>query len=486
MSPALLSFEYAVRPSLSVLSLFKFSLVLVTMCFSGEGFPLLMPVAMPPVTGFKPHSVQLGPVHFGRRPKPNQVVILDTTLRDGSQTPGVNLKPDDRLAIARALAAVGVNVIEAGFPISSPDNANSVRQIASTVGQGDDAPTIAGFARTGRFTQGSFIAPDIDAAWTAVQAATHPRLHIVGTGSDLHLKEKYRSEGPEGRTREENIRVVVESIARARHMMETSGKYADIEFSPEDCGRADPRYLAALYGAAIKAGLTVANVPDTTGNNLFDQYGDLFATLRRETPGADTVTWSTHAHDDLGMATANAIAGVKGGARQVEGTFNGLGERAGNTAIEQVATILKLHGQRLGGLFTTIDLPNIQKVARLVARLSAVPISSQAPIVGANAFRHKSGMHQDGILKNPRVYQDIEPALVGREIELELGPDSGKAGVFYTANRLGYDVPADRRDDVFGQFKTLADRVGMVDDSALSQLLDEVPGVIKRPVKPDA
>ena len=445
----------------------------------------MMP-AMPTVTGFKPNPVQFAPVQFGRRRDPNQVVILDTTLRDGSQTPGVNLKPDDRLAIARALAAVGVNVIEAGFPISSPDNAHSVRQIASTVGQGDDAPTIAGFGRTGRFQQGSFVAPDIDAVWTAVQAATSPRIHIVGTGSDLHLREKYRSEGPEGRTREENLRIVVESVARARHMMAAAGKTPDIEFSPEDCGRADPKYLAALYGAAIKAGLTVANVPDTTGNNLFDQYGDLFRVLRRETPGADTVTWSTHAHDDLGMATANALAGVKNGARQVEGTIDGLGERTGNTAIEQIATIFKLQGQRLGGLFTTIDLPNIQKVAQLVARLSGMPIHPQAPIVGRNAFRHRSGMHQDGILKDRRVYQDIDPALVGREIELELGPDSGKAGVFYTANRLGYTVPADRRDGVFEQFKTLADRVGMVDDTALSELLEGIPGVTKRPVDTDA
>ncbi len=446
-----------------------------------------MTLSIPPV---RPAALLPG-LRFGDKANkyhtidPNRVLILDTTLRDGSQTPGVNFKPADRLAIARGLKAVGVDIIEAGFPISSPSNAESVAAIARAVGQGEDAPVIAGFARTGRFqpgSNGSFVAPYIDAAWQAVKDATFPRIHIVGTGSDLHLREKYRSEGPEGRSREDNIRVVVDSIRRAKQLMEAGGKPVDIEFSPEDCGRADQGYLAALYGAAIKAGLTTANVPDTTGNNLFDQYGDLFATLRRTTPDTHKVRWSTHAHDDLGMATANAIAGVKNGARQVEGTFVGVGERAGNTALEQVGTILSLHGQRLGGLFTGLDLKNFPKMAALVARLSGIPIAAQAPIVGPNAFRHKSGMHQDGILKNRRVYQDIDPALVGRHIELELGPDSGKAGVFYTADRLGYDVPADHRDDFFGRFKVLADRVGMVEDTALAQLLDESGYATKRPV----
>ncbi len=250
-----------------------------------------------------------------------QVALLSTDLRDGSQTPGVNFSLPARIEIAKALTEAGIDVIEAGFPISSELHMSAVTEISQRFGQEIDAPVITSFARTGRYEEdGKFRAPDIEAAWSAVQTARFPRIHIVGSGSDLHLREKYRSEGPDGRTRQDNIGIVTQSIAYASHLMRSGGAEPDIEFSPEDCGRAEPSYLVGLFAAAIRAGATVLNVPDTVGRMRPDDYGSLISELIARVPNSSKVIWSTHTHDDLGLATANALAGVEAGARQVEGT----------------------------------------------------------------------------------------------------------------------------------------------------------------------
>lgn len=407
--------------------------------------------------------------------RPEQIVFLSTDLRDGSQTPGINFHHTERVQIAQHLADAGIDVIEAGFPISSKTHESSVTDIAKTVGVGKDAPVIAGFARTGRFNGANgFQTDDIDAAWGSIRHARFPRIHIVGSGSDLHLREKYRSEGPTGRSRAENLNVVHESIRYAAKLMADHGFEPDIEFSPEDCGRADLGYLSELFARAIAAGATTLNVPDTVGRMRPEQYGHMIGTLIKNVPGAHTVCWSTHTHDDLGLATANALAGVQSGARQVEGTFLGIGERAGNTCLEQIITIIGLYGMAEMGVSTDFHLTQMQTVSAQISQLSKTSICATAPVVGKNAFRHKSGMHQDGILKSPEVYQDIPPERVGREIELELGPDSGRAGLFYCTRQLGYSIAPEEQNRVYAAFKTLADRIGLVEDEDLAVLLDQL------------
>ncbi|MEE9453261.1 MAG: hypothetical protein V3V13_02600 [Paracoccaceae bacterium] len=414
----------------------------------------------------------MNPVKYFR---PNQVTFLSTDLRDGSQTPGINFHHAERVLIAQHLADAGIDVIEAGFPISSKTHNTSVTEIAKTVGVLQNAPVIAGFARTGRFDKaGQFLTEDIDAAWDAIRFARFPRIHIVGTGSDLHLREKYRSEGTNGRSRADNLKIVEKSIRHAENLMVSHGFEPDIEFSPEDCGRADLDYLTLLFTQVIDAGATTLNVPDTVGRMRPEQYGHMLGALINNVPGGQTVRWSTHTHDDLGLATANALAGVQSGARQVEGTFLGIGERAGNTCLEQIITIIGLYGMTEMGVSTDFQLARMQTVSAHISRLSNTSICATAPVVGKNAFRHKSGMHQDGILKSPEVYQDIPPERVGRRIELELGPDSGRAGLFYCAEQLGYTIAPKEQNRVYAAFKILADQIGLVEDEDLSSLLNQV------------
>ncbi|MEP5762421.1 MAG: hypothetical protein ABJ327_24520 [Litoreibacter sp.] len=401
-----------------------------------------------------------------------QVALLSTDLRDGSQTPGVHFSLTARISIAKALADIGIDVIEAGFPISCNLHNQAVRDIVEHVGKRSNAPTIVSFARTGRFdANGYFITDDIDVAWDAVRAAQFPRIHIVGSGSDLHLCEKYRSEGPFGRSRATNIEVVSRSITHASELMRRDGFEPEVQFSPEDCGRADLSYLVGLFAAAARAGANVLNVPDTVGRMRPDQYRRLIADLIALVPESEGIIWSTHAHDDLGLATANTLAGVEAGARQVEGTFMGLGERAGNACLEQIATILGLYGEMDLECHTALRLNRLPKLTRLIADWARIPIPAAAPIIGKNAFRHKSGMHQDGIIKKPEVYQDIPPSLVGRDITLELGPDSGWAGIAYCAQRLGYDVPSRAKPRVLQAFQLLSERIGLVEDADLEALL---------------
>ncbi len=376
------------------------------------------------------------------------VRIFDTTLRDGEQSPGASLTADEKLIVARMLNRLGVDVIEAGFPAASPDDQAAVREIAEQVG-GAGGPIVAGLARA--------CAPDIDAAWAAVRGAARPRIHTFLATSDLHIEHKLRT------TREEVLRRVAEQVGYARSLC------FDIEFSPEDASRSDVGFLVEVLAVALDAGATTLNIPDTVGYATPDEWHDLIATLIVRTPSADRAIWSVHCHDDLGLATANTLAGLRAGARQAEVTINGIGERAGNTSLEEVVMALATRPTQYP-LRTAIETAQLVPASQLVRQVSGIPVQPNKAIVGRNAFAHEAGIHQDGMLKHERTYEIMAPESVGHRSRLVLGKHSGRHAVRARLQVLG--LAHDGVDDaLFARFKRLAERKKEITDADLSALV---------------
>ncbi|NCF66550.1 MAG: 2-isopropylmalate synthase, partial [Chloroflexi bacterium] len=353
------------------------------------------------------------------------LLIFDTTLRDGEQSPGATLNVDEKVEIARQLSRLGVDICEAGFPIASPGDFEAVRRVAEEVGpllegrKSGQPMVITGLARANR--------EDIQRAYDAIKVAPRHRIHTFLATSDIHLKHKLKID------REECIDQVIESVSFARSLCD------DVEFSPEDAGRSDPDFLVQVLEQAVKAGATTLNIPDTVGYTTPEEFGWLMKYLIENTPGADNVVWSTHCHDDLGMATANTLAGVHAGARQVEVTINGIGERAGNTSLEEIAMSIKTRPNQFD-VETNIDSTQIVRTSYMVSTYTGMVVQPNKAIVGANAFAHEAGIHQDGMLKNQQTYEIMRPETVGLHASrLVLGKLSGRHAFRVRLEEMGYD-----------------------------------------------
>ncbi|MFL5804599.1 MAG: 2-isopropylmalate synthase [Roseiflexaceae bacterium] len=381
----------------------------------------------------------------------DHVRIFDTTLRDGEQSPGCTMTFEEKMEVARQLARLRVDIIEAGFPAASPGDWAAVHAIAREVGT-PDGPTIAALARA--------VKEDIDKAWTAIQPAAKKRIHTFLNASDIQIEYQLRS------TREEVLVRTREMVRYARSLCE------DIEFSPMDASRADLGFLHQMLAIAIEEGATTLNIPDTVGYAAPEEYYDLIHGIRTSVPGADKVILSTHCHDDLGMAAANSLAGVRGGARQIECTINGIGERAGNASLEEV--VMALHTrQQFFGVGTRINTPEIARSSRLVSTIIGVPVPPNKAIVGANAFAHESGIHQDGILKNRLTYEIINAETVGLDGSLlVLGKHSGRHAFRAKLVAMGYEFDTEAEfQHIFTRFKELCDKKKHVDDRDIEALI---------------
>lgn len=372
----------------------------------------------------------------------NKVYIFDTTLRDGEQVPGCKLNTTEKIELALRLEELGVDIIEAGFPISSPGDFESVQQIAAII---KDAQ-VCGLSRA--------VQKDIEVAAQALKLARNPRIHTgIGT-SDLHIRAKFNS------TREEILERAIQCVKWARNYVD------NVEFYAEDAGRTDNEYLARVIEAVIKAGATTVNIPDTTGYCLPHQYGEKIAYLKNNVPNIDKANISCHCHNDLGLATANSISGVLNGARQIECTINGLGERAGNTSLEEVVMILKQHHTL--GYYTSIKTELLNPVSQLVADTMRMPVQANKAIVGSNAFSHSSGIHQDGFLKDALCYEIIKPEEVGAEgSKIVLTARSGRSALAHRFRKLGYDFTRNDVDKLYEQFLKIADSKKEVEDEDL-------------------
>jgi len=377
---------------------------------------------------------------------PNKVYIFDTTLRDGEQVPGCQLDTNQKVEIAKSLELLGVDVIEAGFPVSSPGDFNSVIELSKAVTN----PIICALTRANK--------NDIDVAADALRYAKRPRIHTGIGSSDFHIKHKFNS------TREEILERAVEAVRYSKKFVE------DVEFYAEDAGRADIEFLAKMVEAVIAAGATVVNIPDTNGYCLPDQYGAKILYLKENVKNIDKAIISVHCHNDLGLATANSIAGLQNGARQVECTINGIGERAGNTSMEEVVMILKTH--KILGLNTQIDATRFYEMSHMVRNQMNMPVQPNKAIVGGNAFSHSSGIHQDGFLKNRENYEIIKPEDVGfPDATIVLTARSGRHALKHHLDRLGHKLEKDHLDIVYKQFLVLADSKQGINDHDLNQLV---------------
>ena len=392
------------------------------------------------------------------------VLIFDTTLRDGEQSPGATLNTQEKLDIAQQLARLGVDIMEAGFPAASPGDLEAVKMIANSVGRrarvdrnGKVAapPIIAGLARANK--------NDIDKAWEAVQGAVRPRIHTFLATSDIHMEHKLRM------SRDDVLETVGDMVQYA------SSLCADVEFSPEDAGRSDPDFLVKVLEVAIQAGATTLNIPDTVGYTTPEEYGALIKHLRENTPGGKDVIFSLHCHNDLGLATANTLAGVKAGARQMEVTINGIGERAGNTSLEE--TVMALYTRKpVFDLETNIVTTEIHRASDMVSRYTGIVIQPNKAIVGANAFAHEAGIHQDGMLKNKRTYEIMDAAAIGlNQSTLVLGKHSGRNALRAKLEGMGYHLNGEELKEIFKRFKDLADKKKTVTDADIEALVgDEI------------
>jgi len=378
-----------------------------------------------------------------------KVTIFDTTLRDGEQVPGCQLNTIEKIEVAEALENLGVDVIEAGFPISSPGDFNSVVEISKVISN----PVICALTRA--------VKKDIEVAAEALQYAKKKRIHTgIGT-SPYHIKYKIKT------TPEEIINRAVDAVKYARKFVD------DVEFYAEDAGRSENEYLAKVIEAVIKAGATVINIPDTTGYCLPEEYGAKIRYLKENVPNIDKAIISTHCHNDLGMATANTMMGIINGARQVEVTMNGLGERAGNTSLEEIAMIIKSHHSL--NLSTNINSKLIYTTSRLVSTLMSMPVQPNKAIVGRNAFAHSSGIHQDGVLKNRENYEIIDPKEVGiKESAIILTARSGRAALNHRLQLLGFNLDKEELDEIYHRFLILADKKKEVNDEDIRILTGEV------------
>ena len=374
--------------------------------------------------------------------KEKKINIFDTTLRDGEQVPGCKLNANEKIELALALENLGVDIIEAGFPISSPGDFSSVEEISKVIKHA----TVCGLSRA--------VEKDIQAAGEALKYARHPRIHTgIGT-SDLHIRAKFNA------TREEILGRAIQCVKWAKSWVD------DVEFYAEDAGRTDNDYLARVIEAVIKAGATVVNIPDTTGYCLPHQYGEKIAYLINNVPNIDKATISCHCHNDLGLATANSIAGVIAGAGQIECTINGLGERAGNTSLEEVVMVMKQHTYL--GFYTNIKTEQLNPISRLVSDTMRMPVQPNKAIVGSNAFAHSSGIHQDGFLKDNSTYEIIKPEDVGADgSKIVLTARSGRSALAHRFQKIGYNFTRNDIDILYKEFLVVADRKKEVKDEDL-------------------
>jgi len=383
----------------------------------------------------------------------NRVYFFDTTLRDGEQTPGVSLQTPEKIEIAKGLVRLGIDVIEAGFPAASPGDFEAVQTIAREV----KGTTICALARANE--------KDVQKAIDALKDAERSRLHVFIAISELHMEYKLKM------TRQEVLDKVKSVLAYAK------GKVDEIEFSGEDAARSDLDFACQVFGVAIAGGATIINVPDTVGYMNPNEFGDKIRYIKEHTPGIENAIISVHCHDDLGLANANTLAAIKAGARQVEGTINGLGERAGNVAIEEVVMALKTRHDYFGDLQVNIDTKQFTKVSKLVSRLTGVVVPPNKPIVGSNAFAHESGIHQHGMMSNPETYEIMTPESVGAEkTDLVLGKHSGRHAFADHLAKLGFQSFTEEKiNDLFCKFKELADRKKQVyDDDIVALVVDNL------------
>src|SRR3984893_11575846 len=376
-----------------------------------------------------------------------RITIFDTTLRDGEQSPGCSMNQQEKLRLAHQLDRLGVDVIEAGFPIASDGDFESVKAIASVVRR----PVIAGLARACR--------PDIERAWDALKVADRPRIHVVLATSDIHLKYKLRI------TRDQCVQQARESIRFAKSPGDR------VEFSSEDATSTEPDFLCRVLDAVVEVGATTLNIADTVGYTAPAEFGDLITTIRQKVKGIENVTISAHCHNDLGMAVANALAAVSAGARQVECTINGIGERAGNASLEEIVMAMRVRPDRYD-YETGVVGEQIFAASQMLSEITSVPMQPNKAIIGRNAFAHEAGIHQDGVLKNPLTYEIMTPKSVGvPDSKLVLGKHSGRHALSIRCDQLGYQFDRRGLDDIYRRFVRLADKIKHVEDHHLLELI---------------
>ena len=383
----------------------------------------------------------------------DRVIIFDTTLRDGEQSPGFSMNLQEKIRMAEALTELGVDVMEAGFPIASPGDFEAVQVIAQTIGQRDDSPVICGLARSGR--------EDITRAGEAVRAAKRKRIHSFIATSALHMKYKLRMEP------DEVLQAVHDAVTLARDFTD------DVEWSAEDGTRSDPDFLCRCVETAIKAGATTINIPDTVGYAVPEDMARIFTMLRERVPGAEKVIFSTHNHNDLGLAVANSLAAIKAGVRQVECTINGIGERAGNASLEEAVMAIRTRNDAVP-FKNRIDTTKILRASKMLSTITGFDVQPNKAIVCRNAFAHEAGIHQDGVLKNASTYEIMTPESIGwAKNSLVLGKHSGRAAFRDRLDQLGYKVGQNQLNDAFRRFKDLADRKKVVFDEDIVALVDD-------------
>ena len=379
-----------------------------------------------------------------------RITIFDTTLRDGEQSPGCSMNVQEKLRLAQQLDRLGVDAIEAGFPIASDGDFEAVQGIAASLRR----PIVAGLARACN--------GDVDRAWQALQGAARPRIHVFLATSDIHLKYKLRI------TRDQCLEQARETVRHAKSLC------ADVEFSPEDATRTEVAFLCQVVEAVIAAGATTVNIPDTVGYSMPEEYGNLIRTLREKVEGIDRVTISTHCHNDLGLAVANSLAGVQQGARQVECTINGIGERAGNASLEEIVMAMRVRPDRYD-YETAVASEHLYSASQMLAEITRVPVQPNKAITGRNAFAHEAGIHQDGMLKNPLTYEIMTPQSVGvPDSRLVLGKHSGRHALALRCEQLGHQFERRELDEIYRRFVVLADRIKKVQDSHLLELIQDV------------
>ncbi len=376
-----------------------------------------------------------------------RIIVFDTTLRDGEQSPGCSMNHQEKLRLAHQFDRLGVDVIEAGFPIASDGDFEAVKAIAGVIRR----PIIAGLARACR--------PDIERAWDALKDAARPRIHVFLATSDIHLQYKLRI------TRDQCLAQARDAVRFAKSLCE------DVEFSPEDATRTDPDFLCRVLEAVVEAGATTLNIPDTVGFTIPSEFGELISTIRRRVEGIENVTISAHCHNDLGMAVANTLAAIAAGARQVECTINGIGERAGNAALEEIVMAVRVRRDRYP-YETAIVGEQLFVASQMLSEITGVPVQPNKAVTGRNAFAHEAGIHQDGVLKNPLTYEIMTPQSVGvPDSKLVLGKHSGRHALNIRCEQLGYQFDRRALDDIYRRFVRLADKIKHVEDHHLLELI---------------
>lgn len=376
-----------------------------------------------------------------------RIKLFDTTLRDGEQAPGYSMSKDEKLRLARQLDRLGVDVIEAGFPVASEGDFQAVQAVAAAVRR----PTIAALARCCR--------EDIERAWQAVQIAAHPRIHTFLATSDIHLQHKLKI------SRQQCLEQARDAVKLAKSFC------PDVEFSPEDATRSDPNFLCEVLEAVIGAGATTVNIPDTVGYTVPSEYGELIQTIRRQVRGIERVIVSVHCHNDLGLAVANSLAAIAAGARQVECTINGIGERAGNASLEEVVMAMRVRADKFP-YETAITTQQLFPTSQLLTGLTGVAVQPNKAIIGRNAFAHEAGIHQDGIIKNPLTYEIMTPQSVGvPQTRLVLGKHSGRHALGLRCEQLGFQFSHRELDEIYREFTVLADNLRTVEDRHVLRII---------------